>query len=205
MSKLTTPNATAVQIALDAASEKICVNDFDFSVLYHPYDCPLKFLPWLAQFVKVDYWDESWPEQRKRDVVANSLIVHRYKGTPYGIKTALNSVGIKADLLEWWQLEKPKPFNFEIQAYVTQNDVTQDLLDRTYNAVVNSKRASDRFVLNLIAQPSNQLYIGSSVEVYEYRQVNVHIEIPAEYDQPLYSGNVFESLSLVEIDLTLEV
>ncbi|ODN41163.1 phage tail protein I [Piscirickettsia litoralis] len=205
MSKLTTPNATAIQIALDAAAEKVCVNDFDFSVLYHPYSCPLKFLPWLAQFVKVDYWDESWPEQRKRDVVANSLIVHRFKGTPYSIKTALTSVGIKANLLEWWKLETPKPFNFEVQAYVTQNDVTQDLLDRTYNAVVNSKRASDRFVLNLIAQPSNQLYIGSSVEVYEYRQVNVELCIPVEYDQPLFVGNAYEGLAIVEIDAFIEL
>ncbi|MBJ6889264.1 phage tail protein I, partial [Vibrio cholerae] len=63
--------------------------------LWDPYSCPLSLLPWLAWALSVDEWDDRWPEHIKRQVVQDSFDVHRFKGTPYAVQKALDSLNIK--------------------------------------------------------------------------------------------------------------
>ncbi len=46
-----------------------------------PFDAPLNFLPHLAWEVSLDVWEEDWPEWQKRRAIANSIHLHRIKGT----------------------------------------------------------------------------------------------------------------------------
>jgi hypothetical protein len=46
-----------------------------------PFDAPTGFLPPLAWEVSLDVWEEDWPEWRKRRAIANSIHLHRIKGT----------------------------------------------------------------------------------------------------------------------------
>ncbi|EOI3518257.1 phage tail protein I, partial [Cronobacter muytjensii] len=43
--------------------------------------CPASLLPWLAWAFSVDRWDESWPEETKRDVIRSAYYIHCHKGT----------------------------------------------------------------------------------------------------------------------------
>jgi hypothetical protein len=51
------------------------------STLWDPWTCPAAVLPALAWAWSVDYWRDWWPEDRKRQVVAESRAFHMAKGT----------------------------------------------------------------------------------------------------------------------------
>lgn len=40
-------------------------NPIKFANLINPHKCPVKFLPYLAWALSVDYWEEHWSEELK--------------------------------------------------------------------------------------------------------------------------------------------
>ncbi|MEC4090582.1 phage tail protein I [Pseudoalteromonas rubra] len=73
--------------------------------LWDPMLCPTPLLPWLAWSMSVDEWDEAWSEALKRQVIRDAFTVHQYKGTPYALQKALDSLNIATEIREWWQSE----------------------------------------------------------------------------------------------------
>lgn len=92
---------------LDRAAEKVIEHCTQFPVdvrdLWDPWRCPFELLPWLAWAYSVDSWSEYWPEETKRRVVDSSFQVHKHKATPFAVQRALDSLGIKTDIVEWWE------------------------------------------------------------------------------------------------------
>lgn len=70
-----------------------------------PAKAPVAILDHLAWENSVDVWDPDWPDDVKRAVIAISAEVHRYKGTPYAIRTALSVFDVDTEFIEWWQPE----------------------------------------------------------------------------------------------------
>lgn len=93
----------------------------DYTALADPERCPLSFLPFLAWALSVDYWDESWTENIKREVCKQSIQIHREKGTIKSIKRTLSAVGIIANVNESKDTPKLAPHAFEIFASVSEN------------------------------------------------------------------------------------
>lgn len=54
-----------------------------------PWRCPEHLLPWLAWSWSVDLWSDAWPVERKRQVIARSIRLHRIKGTEAGLREHL--------------------------------------------------------------------------------------------------------------------
>ncbi|TXH45432.1 MAG: phage tail protein I [Desulfurellales bacterium] len=74
------------------------------SDLWNPATCPTVALPWLAWALSVDDWDANWPEAIKRQVVSNSIMIHRRKGTVWAIKQQLAAMGYgQCEYTEHWQ------------------------------------------------------------------------------------------------------
>lgn len=71
--------------------------------LWDPATCPVAHLPWLAWAVSVDTWSDAWPEATKRGMIANSIAMHRIKGTPLAIELAVAPFGLSTEIIEWWQ------------------------------------------------------------------------------------------------------
>lgn len=61
--------------------------------LWSPYTCPLAVLPWLAWSLAVEPWNSEWTEGQKRQAIADSIAVHRVKGTIGALKRALQAIG----------------------------------------------------------------------------------------------------------------
>ncbi len=61
--------------------------------LWDPWTCPESHLPWLAETLSVDFWDESWPLLKKRAVVAESLALHRKKGSIFALRRYADLAG----------------------------------------------------------------------------------------------------------------
>lgn len=83
-----TPRKTARRSAIEQVSAERWPNvganviqDFK-----DPWKCPLHLLPFLAFENSVDIWDETWPEWKKRSVIASAPADHRIKTTEAGIR-----------------------------------------------------------------------------------------------------------------------
>lgn len=80
--------------------------------LWSPDECPSHLLPWLAWALSVDEWDRDWPEEIKRQVISESVAIHRRKGTVEAVKRLLRAQGwvfdqpVLINLLDGsWQLD----------------------------------------------------------------------------------------------------
>ncbi len=93
MSDLLPPNATPLERAVDGASARLDELDVPLRHLWNPQRCPLAALPWLAWALGVETWDPDWPADTRRAAVAESIAVHREKGTVKALRRVLGVVG----------------------------------------------------------------------------------------------------------------
>lgn len=100
MTSLLPYNATKAEMALEETGR----HAIDLPVpagFLDPQVCPEALLPWLAWSLSVDEWDDGWPVDRKRSVIAASIEVHRHKGTVWAIRRALAAAGFgQAQIIE---------------------------------------------------------------------------------------------------------
>jgi len=69
----------------------------------------------------IEGWELAKTVEEKRRLVKSAIELHRYKGTPYAVKKALEFFGVKASLLEWFKSEGSlPPYTF---ALITPNIV----------------------------------------------------------------------------------
>lgn len=83
--KLLPPNATKLERALADTIGLDGALPVPLRELWDPWKCPMAFLPWLGWALSVDIWDDSWPEVKKRHVVATALMRAQRKGTPFSV------------------------------------------------------------------------------------------------------------------------
>jgi len=127
------PNATELETALEEVASNLLGIEVPVDQLWSPANVPEALLGYLAWALSVDRWDSSWTPERKREVIAASVEVHRRKGTPWAVQRALDAQGFTARLLEWNRQQVPgDPFTFQLflesdQAGFSQAEV-QDLL-----------------------------------------------------------------------------
>lgn len=100
-------NATAQEIALDLATSRVGDVGAPLRPLWDPETCPAALLPWLAWALSVDEWEPEWPEDRKRQVIAASVEVHRKKGTRAAVRQAVAAAGYgDAQIVEFFGAEE---------------------------------------------------------------------------------------------------
>lgn len=88
-----------------------------FERLLDPYETEARFLPWLAAHHSVDLWFDDWPEERKREMIAQAAGVSvtypaapiaALKGTLVGLKRYLEFVD--AEIVD--RIAHPARFTF---------------------------------------------------------------------------------------------
>ncbi|MDR2891587.1 MAG: phage tail protein I [Deltaproteobacteria bacterium] len=60
----------------------------------------------LAVMLHADLWDESWSLAAKRDFLFQQLKLHRHKGTPWAVETAVGMVYGQSRLIEWFEYDQ---------------------------------------------------------------------------------------------------
>lgn len=151
------PNATKLERDLETLLAHS--NDLPVAIktLWDPWTCPVSLLPWLAWANSVDDWQESWPDAVKRRVIADAFDVHRYKGTPYSVQKALDSLGVQTDILEWWEpAGSGQRGTMTVRALLNENIagsgeglINAQMLRLITRAIDNSKRGSIHYELEL--------------------------------------------------------
>jgi phage tail P2-like protein len=108
------PNATAFERALEASAARILDVETPADI-DDPATCPAYVLPWLAFGLSVDTWDADWTEADKRAAIADSMELHRRKGTRMSVEVVLARFDRLARLVEWHQATpRAAPHTFEI-------------------------------------------------------------------------------------------
>lgn len=92
MSDLLPPNATALERAAAVTQQHLGELPVDTRHLRNPERCPVALLPFLAWELSVDDWNPKWGVDVKRRVIANSIAVHRRKGTRGAVRRALEAI-----------------------------------------------------------------------------------------------------------------
>jgi phage tail P2-like protein len=94
-------NATEAELAIEQSTARIVSAGAPLRPLWNPETCPAELLPWLAWALGVDEWEASWTDERKREVIAASVDVHRHKGTVAAVRRAIAAAGLgDAQLVE---------------------------------------------------------------------------------------------------------
>lgn len=99
-------NSTKFERELDHQTVRINTLPTPIREPFNPRDCPPELLDMLAQSWSVDYWDNAFNTQKKRDVLNASFAVHQIKGTPESIRHAIRSAGFgEVIIIEGWGTE----------------------------------------------------------------------------------------------------
>ncbi|ODS05194.1 Baseplate protein [Vibrio scophthalmi] len=113
------------------------------------------FLPWLAWQWRAEFWDDSWPIEKRRSVVKEALLLFRYKGTPWAISRAMSLLNFDASVLEWHQI--PEGINGTFSIFLTQTE-DRGLTQKDYTDIVNgverNKRGSQHWKMTVKNSPS---------------------------------------------------
>ncbi|RSZ56150.1 phage tail protein I [Massilia atriviolacea] len=97
-------NASPAEQSMSLAIARVSDVPLAVRESWNPDTCPAHLLPWLAWQFSVDKWDTGWSAAQKRGAIKASIEVHRTKGTPYAVRTALEALGYPVVLTEWFKL-----------------------------------------------------------------------------------------------------
>lgn len=164
------PSATGLAKALDLLEERLFALPVG-AITKAPTEVPEGLLAHLAWEMSVDVWDAGWPEETRRAVITASEEVHKYKGTPYAIKSGLAAFGIDAELTEWFEVEGALPGSFEVIGWLSDQNVwhgrrANDQTRRIAQHVVRATSPiSRKFKVRLGQSLTAQLYLAGAVKM----------------------------------------
>lgn len=143
--------------------EELALIERDIRNFYDPYQCRVDLLPYLAWEMSVDYWDENWSEQTKRDVIAASNPIHTTKGTRYALDKSIESIRDDGlSVTEWFDDEANlAPGFFRVNLEARNSDIDENTVPQIYTAVNNAKNTRSHLEsISITSQIQNPINIG---------------------------------------------
>ncbi|PIE13830.1 MAG: phage tail protein I [Rhodobacterales bacterium] len=166
--------------------------------LWTPAGCPVDLLPYLAWALSVDVWDDRWPEQVKRDVIAAAPQVHRKKGTLCAVETALMAIGVRSKVSEWWEtVPADRRGTFEVTAYANHqilpgNVVLSEEVQLQILRVIQSAKPKSRaFTFQVGAEFGSVLIAASAVAGANIQRGDVNTDRNRTFQTDLCVGGAF--------------
>lgn len=122
------------------------------------------FLPWLAWWFRVDAWDDEWSEERKRESIANALILKKYKGTIWAVERALELSMFDATVVPWYAMvPEGARGTFKVDAVKADGLRQKDYSD-CVNLIESNKQGSQHWTMNIKNTPSEaSIFAGAGV------------------------------------------
>lgn len=143
------PNATSAERAMALTTARVSDVPLPVAGLWNPDTCPAAVLPWLAWAFSVDIWDADWSEEQKRAAIAESIAVHRRKGTLWASRQALSGSIEQAELLEWHQYGgDPYCYRIETTGGLVDGWTYQNKLLPALKAAKNARSHLERITVN---------------------------------------------------------
>lgn len=140
--RLLPPSATASERAIETViAERTIGIDAPIATLWNVDTCPEELLPWMAWAFSVEVWDHAWSETVKRNVIRNSVQVHRMKGTRRAVELALEALEMRIDLHEGFEIDEHgdpygPPHTFTLDAFADDVFAAGFQVDERLHALV---------------------------------------------------------------------
>ncbi|WP_162999506.1 phage tail protein I [Burkholderia sp. Nafp2/4-1b] len=177
MTNLLPANSTPLERALAAVGERLDTLPTPLATLMDPDAIRLDLLPWLAWYVGVDTWKDSWPEHVKRTRVKRAIAIARRKGTAAAVREVVATFGGNIVLREWFeQTPRGRPGTFDLVMTVSGHEgepPTAEYIADILTEIDRTKpvRAHYTFTQGLAAQ--TQQRIGAAARVAVYGRLNL--------------------------------
>ena len=109
--------------------------------IWNPDKCPEHLLPHLAWALSVDNWDSTWPVERKRQVIKDSIYIHRKKGTRDAVERVVSAIrGDDTKVTEWFEdKDNLSPGDFTVDYISTGTPVDGSELNKLVPAINSAK------------------------------------------------------------------
>ena len=138
------PNASALERDAEQVSAQRSADiPVVLSSLWNADKCDARWLGWLAWALSVDVWEADWSEDQKRNVLRESMAIHRVKGTVGAVRRALGALGFDIDITEWFEYGgTPHTFRLDATAddiFASGRAVNVSLLDLIADVIENVK------------------------------------------------------------------
>lgn len=147
MSNLLPPNATSTEHAIDDSIARIGDVPVLARDMWNHETIRADLLPWLAWAYSVDDWDVNWSETQKRQAIASSISVHRYKGTIGAVKEAVSALGVDANIIEWFNmLPLGDPYTFSLELDVSDTPLDESTLSKLIDVVEATKNLRSHLI-----------------------------------------------------------
>jgi len=149
-------------------------------LLYLIETAPDAALPHLAeQFSLTD--EAIWPAAKtltsKRLLLKQAIELHRLKGTPWAVKTLVNSFGANILLREWWQTAPPGPAHtFELILNVADQDgetAPAALVDEVIAAVHRVKPVRAHFTFTQGIQARSTVSLAAAARAVQHARLTL--------------------------------
>ena len=188
------PSATVQERKIEETLQRSGELPVSIQDMWNPEKCPLNLLPWLAWALSVDNWDSRWPESVKREVIRESVKVHRKKGTRSAVENALKALGVRIDLTEWFEEEndvQPHTFTLTARANNALTQGSDTLLDQeffnTVRATVDStKPMRSHYQLRVGANFTNKLLVATLAKGGSYLRKHTAVTV-----KPIIRKSIF--------------
>lgn len=158
------PSASKMERVMEQVFwEELALIERDIRNFYDPYQCRVDLLPYLAWEMSVDYWDENWSDQTKRDVIAASNPIHTTKGTRYALDKSIESIRDDGlSVTEWFDDEANlAPGFFRVNLEARNSDIDENTVPQIYTAVNNAKNTRSHLEsISITSQIQNPINIG---------------------------------------------
>jgi len=177
------PNATQQENQIELAASRISNLAVPIKHLWDPLKCPEHLLPWLAWALSVDEWDNNWPVNVQREVIASSTQVHRTKGTVSGVRRALASLNASIELTEWWQ-NGGVPHTAKLTA-LARNNLTPSG--------------------DTLLTPQLQAQLWRIVSATKPVRSNIHFSVGVQQDKVIHTSSIGTTHNLSRQDIKTEV
>jgi len=171
-SSLLPMNASNLEKHLTNTISKTAQLPVDIDTLWNPQTCPETFLPWLAWALSVDHWNSHWPAQIKRAQIADSIEIHRRKGTVSAVKLAMEAFGVQVELQEWFQ-HQGQPHTFKVNAWAADRNMagqapvlTNEYYLALQKAINNAKPVRSHYDFKAGIKFSNHIHMSALSQMH---------------------------------------
>lgn len=144
----------------------------DFLAIYariDELDEPL--LDILAYDFKIDWWDENYSVEEKRQTLKDSWNVHRKLGTPSAVDLAISAIFENVIIKEWWEYGG-QPYHFKVQLDVDVAALNSDKFWRVIEKAryyKNKRSVMESMNVNVEPQTTeSRIYTGGKVTGVQY-------------------------------------
>lgn len=142
--------------------------DSPLEILWNPYLCPEEALVYLAWALSVDNWSESWPIEVRRNVVANSLDIHRLKGTTKSLEDALTSLGFDLTARYWYDDLSIVKGKFRVTVAASGVSIDEKFYNDTLAVINENKRGTLHLeAIEIQTESKAKLFAASHLKIGE--------------------------------------